>query len=129
MSEALKLVSLAIVAGAGTGFAVLSVAIASSWKPEHTNALVYGLLSLSGLAVVGLIGIAGLGAVLTAVWILRGRRPQGADPALRNEYQVLRNTGAGLSLVDRLLARQPQPPMIEAATPGRFVDLTEEDDR
>ena len=70
-----------------------------------------------------------LGAVLAAVWILRGRQAQGTDPALRNEYQVLRNTGAGLTLMDRLLARQPAPPMLEAPNPGRFVDLTEDDDR
>lgn len=127
MTDLLRFMGFLSLVLASIAAAAIAWAIGATWKPEHTNALVYGLLSLSGLAVVAALAGLAFGAILTGVWL--SRRPLqrgGPDPELRNEYQVLRNEGARMSLVDRLLARPPQGPIIEASTVGRFVDLADD---
>lgn len=127
MTDLLRFMGFLALVMASVAAAAIAWAISGTWRPEHTNALVYGLLSLSGLAVVALLAALAFGAILCGVWI--SRRPAqrgGPDHELRNEWQVLRNEGARVSLMDRLLARPPAPPVIEASMPGRFVDLTEE---
>jgi hypothetical protein len=127
MTDLLRFMGFLALVLASIAAAAIAWAIGSTWKPEHTNALVYGLLSLSGLAVVAALAGLAFGAILAGVWL--SRRPLqriGADPELRNEYQVLRNEGARVTLMDRLLSRPPQGPVIEASTVGRFVDLADD---